>query len=139
MLVLSGLSANAGTDNPHVIKSDDGQCAVWCGVIDDLWELGKPRGIGGVWNNSEVNADTPSDPYLMTGYDKKRCEFSHDSKETIEFRIELDVCGDGMWTLWQRVSVEPNQTAKLDITVDAYWVRVVTNKPAKTTAMFIYE
>lgn len=141
MLVLSGLSANAVTDNdnPHVIKSDDGQCAVWCGVIDDLWELGKPRGTGGVWNNSEVKAEVPSDPYLITGYDKKRGEFSHDSEETIEFRIELDVCGDGTWTLWKRVPVEPNQTAKFDITVDAYWVRVVTDKPAKATAIFVYE
>jgi hypothetical protein len=139
MLVLSGLSANATTDNPHVVKSDDVRCAVWCGAIDDLWELGKPRGIGGVWNNSEVNANTPSDPYLMTGYDKRRCELSHDSKETIEFRIEVDVCGDGRWTSWKRVSVEPNQTAKVDITVDAYWVRVVANKSAKVTATFVYE
>ncbi|MDR0335840.1 MAG: hypothetical protein LBI18_01995 [Planctomycetaceae bacterium] len=139
MLVLSGLSANASTENPHVIKSNDGQCAVWCGVIDDLWELGKPRGIGGVWNNTEIAADQPSDPYLITGYDKKRGEFSHDSNETVEFRIELDVCGDGTWTLWQHVPVEPNQTAKVNITVDAYWIRVVTNKSTKATATFIYE
>jgi hypothetical protein len=139
MLVLSGLSANAPSGNPHIIKSDDGQCAVWCGVIDDLWELGKPRGTGGVWNNTEVNADQPSDPYLLTGYDKKRGEFSHDSEETVEFRVELDTCGDGTWTLWQRVQVEPKQTVKLNINVDAYWIRVVADKPVKATAMFSYE
>jgi hypothetical protein len=45
--------------------------ALWVGAIDDLWGLGKPVGIGGVWMDTEVAAQTYSDPYLMSGYDKK--------------------------------------------------------------------
>ncbi|MDR1962892.1 MAG: hypothetical protein LBQ50_03840 [Planctomycetaceae bacterium] len=139
MLVLSGLSHNTPIGNPHIIRSNDEQCAVWCGVIDDLWELGKPRGIGGVWKNSEINAGESSDPYLMTGYDKKRGEFSHHSAEPVAFHIELDVCGDGQWSRWETITVEPAQTFKLNIPVDAYWIRFVTNKPTKATATLIYE
>jgi len=35
--------------NDRVIRSDDGKAAVWAGVIDDLWKLGKPHGSGGPW------------------------------------------------------------------------------------------
>ncbi|MDR0869545.1 MAG: hypothetical protein LBN39_02000 [Planctomycetaceae bacterium] len=144
MLVVSGIKTNVSegsftSNNSHIIKSDDDKCAVWCGVIDDLWELGKPRGIGGPWKDSEVKANEPSDPYLMTGYDKKRIELSHHSTEPVVFRIELDVCGDGQWSLWKTVSVAPNKTEKLDIPVDAYWVRLVSDKSATVSAVFEYE
>jgi hypothetical protein len=142
MLVLSGLSHEAPRDNPHIIaiaKSELPFFGVWCGVIDDLWELGKPRGIGGPWKDSEVKAGEPSDPYLMTGYDKKRVELSHHSTEPVAFRIELDVCGDGQWSAWKTVNVAANQTEKLDIPVDAYWVRLIADKPANVSAVFVYE
>jgi len=139
MLVMSGLENNASANNPHIIKSDDGACALWCGTIDDLWELGKPRGIGGPWKNTPVKADEASDPYLMTGYDKKRLELSHRSAESVSFRIELDVCGDGDWVLWKTVNVAAGETKKLDITVDAYWIRFVSVQDAVATATLVYE
>ncbi|MFM7742674.1 MAG: hypothetical protein ACKO8X_04180, partial [Verrucomicrobiota bacterium] len=45
LLVLSGVSPEAARDDRHVIRSDDGQAAVWVGAADDLWKLGKPRGF----------------------------------------------------------------------------------------------
>jgi hypothetical protein len=71
MLFLTGLKdTQAGG---HVLASADGRTAVWAGVIDDLWQLGKPRGEGGVWNGTAVKAGVPSDPYLMTGFDRRAC------------------------------------------------------------------
>jgi hypothetical protein len=54
MLVLTGITPEKATDNPHIILSDDKKAAVWVGVIDDLWKLGKPVGMGGPWNDSDV-------------------------------------------------------------------------------------
>lgn len=139
MIVMSGLSQEAAADNPHVIVSDDGRCALWCGVIDDLWELGKPHGIGGPWKNTAVKAGVPSDPYLMTGYDKKSFEISHDGAEPVGFRVEIDVCGNGQWRplMTNRLS---GKSEKFDIShVDAYWVRVVADKDVTATATFYYE
>ncbi|GHT26935.1 hypothetical protein FACS18942_05310 [Planctomycetales bacterium] len=138
MLVISGLSANASTDNSHIIKSDDGKCALWCGVIDDLWKLGKPRGIGGVWKNTAVKAGEPSDPYLMSGYDKKSFEISHNASKTVKFRIELDVCGNGDWTTWKEIEVK-DKTGRLEIPIDAYWVRAVSDADTDATLMFYWE
>jgi len=139
MMVISGLSADAAESNPHIVKSDDGKCAVWCGTIDDLWMLGKVRGTGGPWTATAVEANVPSDPYLMTGYDKKSLTLSHTGSAPVAFRIELDVCGNGEWSPWKTVSVAPNAIEKLDIPLDAYWVRLVCDKNATATAMFVYE
>jgi hypothetical protein len=46
MLVINGCAQNA-KESEHIVRSKDGQAAVWVGVIDDLWEMGKPMGHGG--------------------------------------------------------------------------------------------
>ncbi len=139
MMVLSGLSVELADGNPHIVKSDDGKCAVWCGAIDDLWSLGKVRGVGGPWKNTAVQANEPSDPYLMAGYDKKSLTLSHHSKEPVGFRIELDICGNGRWAAWETVPVQPGAEVKLDIPVDAYWIRLLSDKNTTATAAFVYE
>jgi len=47
------------------------QSGLWFGTTDDLWSFGKPQGWGGPWRYDVVEAETPSDPYLMTGFDHK--------------------------------------------------------------------
>lgn len=71
MLILTGVRPEEGKGNPHIIISDDGKAAVWVGVIDDLWQLGKPVGQGGPWKDAVIKAGIPSDPYLIAFYDKK--------------------------------------------------------------------
>ncbi|MDQ3814687.1 MAG: hypothetical protein M3347_12145, partial [Armatimonadota bacterium] len=75
LLVLTGISGGAG--NRHIIRSDDSKAALWVGVVDDLWKLGKAVGRGGPWKDTAVKGGEPSDPYLMTGYDAKRLTLSH--------------------------------------------------------------
>ena len=53
--MISGLETPAPS-SPHILRSDDGHCALWLGAIDDLWQLGKPRGHGGPWKGTEVMA-----------------------------------------------------------------------------------
>lgn len=48
------------TYGPHfpqgssIIQSADQKAAVWAGVIDDLWKMGKPVGEGGPWKNDRI-------------------------------------------------------------------------------------
>ena len=60
MLIMTGINPEMAKQNSHIIVSSDGKAAVWAGVIDDLWKMGKPTGEGGPWKNSEVNADRKS-------------------------------------------------------------------------------
>ena len=93
LLVLSGVDLQKAGDNRHIIRSDDGKTALWVGAIDDLWSLGKPVGTGGPWKLSKVQADQPSDPYLMTGYDKKTLML--ESSTSAKITAEIDITGMG--------------------------------------------
>lgn len=141
LMVLTGISVDAPVGNPHLIRSDDGQCIVWAGTVDDLWQFGKPRGTGGPWKNTAVQAGVPSDPYLMTGYDCKRVTlFNAGSSPTI-MRVEVDISGTGQWRTYRAFAVKSGRsvTHRFPNAFSAYWVRVVTDKDTTASATFLYE
>lgn len=139
LLVLTGIDDGEG--NRHIIRSDDGLAAIWVGAVDDLWRLGKPRGEGGPWNETEATAGTPSDPYLMTGYDQKTIRLSHNAATPVQFTLEIDVAGDARWAAYRRFVVEPGQTVEHEFPAGfhPYWVRTIVDRPCRATAMLEYE
>jgi hypothetical protein len=141
LLVLSGLDPAAGAANRHVIRSEDGAAAVWVGAADDLWKLGKPRGHGGPWAKTTAQADVPSDPYLMTGYDRKTLSLENHSDDTVRITLELDAAGDGRFAPWRSFRLQPGERIheKLPDGLNAYWARAVSNKDADLTCQLTYE
>ena len=139
LLVMSGVRDDAGGE--HIIRSDDGKCALWAGAVDDLWQLGKPRGNGGPWKNTEVKSGHSSDPYLMTGYDHKDLMLFHSSGASVAFRVEVDVTGMGEWVTYKEFSVTPGQTLEHHFpdAFSAYWVRITADHDCSATAQFRYE
>ena len=150
LLVLAGVRADTEPDG-HLFTSTDGQVGLWFGKIDDLWHLGKPRGIGGPWQKAAVQAGQPSPAYLMTGFDQKRVELSHDAPGDVTFTIEVDflaiprgkgVAGpDLSWRPYARVTVPPGKTITHAFPdgYSAHWVRVAADKPCTATAWFVYQ
>jgi hypothetical protein len=138
LLVLSGLTDDASGD--HIIRSDDGECAVWVGTVDDLWAFGKPRGRGGPWLETAVQANVPSDAYLATGYDQKRLTLAHQANEAVTFKIEADFTGTGQWTEVESLRVPPGQTLEhaFPDAFGAYWLRVSTSADTTASARFDY-
>ena len=139
LLVLSGVADDAKGD--HIIRSEDGRCALWVGVVDDLWELGKPRGRGGPWRDTDVKAGQPSDAYLATGYDRKRLKLSHRSQNTVTFTVEADFTGTGAWDEVAKIKVGPGAATQHDFpdAFGAYWLRVTASADTKATAQFEYD
>jgi len=69
MLVLGGNQVSSIFDNN--VMTGQAQSGLWFGKTDDLWSFGKPQGWGAVWRRDLVHEGNVSDPYLMTGFDKK--------------------------------------------------------------------
>lgn len=140
LLVISGISRDAPADG-HVVRSEDGTTGLWLGTVDDLWKLGKPQGRGGPWHETAVRTGQPSDPYLMTGYDRKRVELSHGSGKAVTFRIEVDITGRGLWKTYDEMTVEPEEVLNHQFPdgFAAHWVRLSTDQNCRATANFIYE
>ncbi len=139
LFVMTGISNNAAQS--HIIRSEDGRAAVWVGAIDDVWQLGKPRGFGGPWKNTTIEANTPSDPYLMTGFDSKTITLSHHSKQTVTMRLELDITGDGLWKSYKTFAVPEGEEVHFAFpsTVTAYWLRVIADQACDATAQLNYQ
>lgn len=140
MLVMTGIHPDAKAGE-HIIRSDDGKVAVWVGVIDDLWKMGKPTGHGGPWKSSAVIAGEPSDPYLIGFYDKKSLEISHNSKNPVTFKIEVEPIGHGPWMLYKEVIVKSGETYKYNFNgnFQARWIRFITDKDCTATAWLEYK
>src|SRR5690606_33963169 len=89
LLVLAGVKPGA-TNDGHVFADEEQKTALWFGGVDDLWKLGKPVGNGGPWKDTAVKAGQQSDPFLMTGYDRKTLTLSADTETTVTVEIDFD-------------------------------------------------
>lgn len=136
LLLFTGIDANSKSE--HIFRSSDGQAAVWAGVVDDLWKLGKPTGNGGPWNQTKINAGEASDPYLMTGYDKKNVHLKTDDNATIT--LEVDVDGTGLWIPYKQFHLKAGSPIKHNFKegFNAYWIRATSDRSTTATVMFKY-
>jgi len=134
-----------GSDNASHEMGANVQCAepqsgIWMGRTDDLWKLGKPKGWGGPWWDTPVEAGVPSDPYLMTGFDQKCLHFSHEGSGNVECRIEVDFRGDGHFHAYATLSAPSGGYAQHTFPsgFSAHWVRVVASATCRATAQLHY-
>ena len=140
LLVMSGCKAGAKPDG-HYFAAPDGAGGLWFGDVDDLWKMGKPRGVGGPWKDSPVAAGKPGDPYLMAGYDRKKLAISHDAPTAVTFTIEVDVLGKGTWVRYASIEAPAGRETihAFPPGYAAHWTRLTADHACKATAVFTYE
>lgn len=138
LMVLSGVRSAAQNDG-HVFTGEGG-AGLWFGTIDDLWKLGKPVGCGGPWRTTAVKAGKPSDPYLMTGYDRKRLTLEVDGEEPVTVTLEINF-DHHQWHAYQTFQVAPGKKQEFAFPAgfQAHWARLTANKDCRATATFVYE
>lgn len=137
LLVLSGIAHDAKGE--HIIRSEDGKCVLWAGVVDDLWQLGKPRGRGGPWSDTAVKAGQPSDPYICTGFDRKRLSLK--TSAAAKVRIEADFTGTGTWSHFTTLTTKPGKALAYEFPAEfgAYWLRLVSDSDVTASALLEYD
>ncbi len=134
LLVLAGCQPAEGQPADGV--------GLWFGTVDDLWLMGKIRGVGGPWLRTPVQANVPSDPYLMCHFDRKRLELEHDAAEPVDFTVEVDFTVQrSRWHRFTTLRVEPGRKLVYEFPegYSAHWVRLKASRPCRTTARFVYE
>ena len=131
---------NASPSNGENCLAGEPQAGMWMGKTDDLWSFGKPGGWGGPWWKHDVKAGEPSDPYLMTGFDKKCLHFSHEHDAPVSLAIEVDFLGDGSWQPYGRVEAPAGGYAYhvFESGFSAHWVRVAAGESCRATVQFAY-
>lgn len=114
---------------------------LWFTTWKGLTEAGRPAGFGGPWLGDDVKANVPSDPFLFAGYDQRVLHLAHQSKQPVEFAIEIDASGDGRWTPYRRITVGPKGYAfhVFPASQAGQWVRLTPDRDAdRATAFFHY-
>jgi hypothetical protein len=116
------------------------QSGLWFGNIDELWQMGKPSGWGGPWWEEDVPAGSVSDPYLMTGFDRKVVHLAHDSDKSVRFALEVDFLGSGNWKEYDSFSVAGRGYVHHEFPqgFSAHWVRISVDRACRATAYFTY-
>jgi hypothetical protein len=133
-LVLGGNQNSPNNDNNAL----GGQPSVglWFGVTDDLWQWGKPQGWGGPWRKQAVAAGEVSDPFLMTGFDKKMLHLMSDKPADVT--VEVDFLGNGTWAKYETVRVSGYAKHIFPAGFSAHWVRLRVDASCTMTAEFMY-
>lgn len=139
LLVISGTADSADVESAHIVRSDDGRAALWVGAVDDVWKLGKVRGRGGPWKGTDVKAGVASDPYLLTGFDRRNLELSADRDTTIT--AEIDITGRGKWVTFKAFETEAGKMISYDFPqgLEAYWIRFVAADDCRASAILRYD
>lgn len=133
-----GLFVMAGDQTDNAVGQP--QSGLWFGNIDDLWSMGKPSGWGGPWWNTPVEKDAPSDPFLMTGFDKKVLHLAHDAPRAVRFTLEVDFLGDGSWREYKTLTVPARGYTHHEFPAgfSAHWIRIRAHRACNATAHFFY-
>lgn len=134
LLALGGNQTTPNADNNPVVGQP--QSGIWFGKTDDLWSWGKPQGWGGPWRRAAVRQGEASDPFLMTGYDKKVLHLRSDRPAV--FHVEVDFLGNGEWERYESINCPAYRYHVFPEGFSAHWVRVTAGADCTATAEFIY-
>jgi hypothetical protein len=104
-------------------------------------ENGKAARAWRALESASVTAGEVSDPYLMTGYDHKTVELSHDAKDVVHIILEVDVAADGNWQTFRVIDVPAGHAVKYEFPAgySAHWIRAKTDTACHATVQFNYD
>ena len=88
-----------------------------------------------------VKPGEKSDPYLMTGYEKKMLTLTQSGVKSARIRVEVDLTGTGKGVEYAAFDVTATKP-KVHVFPDgfqAYWLRVSSDQATIATAWLVYE
>ncbi len=138
MLVLGSDNASPHGDANHL--AGEPQSGLYFGKTDDLWQFGKPAGWGGVWWEDSLEAQETSDPYLMTGFDKKVLHLCNEGAAPVTFCLEVDFLGNGKWQRYATFTLAAGEYHHHEFPsgYSAHWARLTVDAACQATAYFTY-
>ncbi|MEQ3273539.1 hypothetical protein [Bacteroides thetaiotaomicron] len=139
LLVLAGIERDSKSSN-SIYMNEEKTAGLWFGSIDDLWKLGKPVGVGGPWMNTDVKSGELSDPYLMTGYDKKKLTLKADKDVKVSLMLNISHYMKELVT-YKEFDLKAGEelTYTFPKGFSAHWAYLKSDKDCTATAQFIYE
>lgn len=108
------------------------QSNLWFVAPKQLDQLGAPLGRGMLWLRDRVAADTPSDPFLLSGYTRRSLHLIHTEPEPVTVTIEVDARGDGRWRPTRTLRVLPGVALWTELRERGAWFRLRTDRECRS-------
>lgn len=108
------------------IAEPQSQSNLWFIKPEQLDELGPVIGRGAVWLNDAVESKQPSEPFLISGFEKRAIHLYSDKPTT--FTLEVDRKGNGKWERHGKIKVSGYAWYEIDKDLDAVWMRLHSSK-----------
>lgn len=136
MFVCGGNQTTPNMDN--YAAAGQPQSGLWFGKTDDLWSWGRPQGWGGPWRNTPVRKGEFSDPFLLTGFQRKALHLAADREAS--FAVQVDILGNGTWHGFETATLSGGamKTVIFPDAFSAHWVRLESRQDCRATAQFFY-
>lgn len=134
LLALGGNQTTPNGDSNPVAGQP--QSGIWFCKTDDLWSFGKPQGWGGPWRRAAVKGGEPSEPFLMTGFDRKVLHLKAGRRAA--FEIQVDFLGSGEWVTYKTLDVNGYAYHVFEPGFSAHWVRLIPGTDCVASAEFVY-
>ena len=111
---------------------------LWFGQYEDLKTWGGAHGWGGPWANDVVQANIPSDPFLINGVEKAVLHLAHNATKPVTFTLEVDKAGNNQWSTYQMITVDEVGYNYFIFPADAAfnWIRVKTDTECEVSVFF---
>ncbi|MDR1818606.1 MAG: hypothetical protein LBR07_10715 [Puniceicoccales bacterium] len=128
--------AKGGVGGPGKSNSN-----LWFCDTSTLSSLGPNTAAGAVWLREDVAANTPSEPFLFAGWDKRAAWLKNNGTGSVVFHFERDENGDNKWTRFRSENVAAGG-AKFVVFANendaVEWVRVTCDKDTSASVTFVF-
>ena len=114
------------------------QSNLWFGSYDELSNWGPATGYGAIWLKEQVEANKPSDAYLIAGFDNRMVHLKNHSDIPVTIDLEIDTNGDNTWKTYKSITLE-KEAYDYHIFpkgIEGQWIRLVSNSNSNLTAVF---
>ncbi len=115
------------------------QSNFWFTSPDQLKKLGPRSGYGNLWSNDSLDKASISDPFLISGFDRKIIHISHTSGQPVTFTIEVDKEGRNNWEKIELLSIPSGDYQYILLNeLEGQWIRVKTDIPSRGTTVSLH-
>ena len=113
---------------------------LWFTSLDGPDQLGPNTASGAVWIYENVEANSPSEPFLFTGWPKRSVWISNHGSANIDVTFEIDGKGDGNWSPLRIEELRYGESKWIEFSEKetGEWVRVSSSKNSIVTAQFSF-
>ena len=113
---------------------------LWFTSLDKPDQLGPITASGAVWLQENIKANTPSEPFLFSGWPKRSVWMSNHGLSNVDVTFEIDTKGDGSWSPLRIEELKSGASKRIEFSEEetGELVRLSSSEDANLTAQFSF-